>query len=520
MYKYSQVDYDNLKWFANDMSVASLSEMELRHGSLRGLSDFHIKFTYPISVIAGRNRSGKSTILAMAACAFHNSKDGFKLPERKMTYYTFSDFFIQTSEEIPPAGIFIGYRIMHNNWKKSSRAPDGTGNLWQARTKRRGGKWSNYARRVRRNVVFFGVQRVVPPYEKSVSKSYKSFFSDQATAGWEDAVRDTVGRILGTSYDSFKWKTFGKYRLAIVSIKEVSYSGFNMGAGENALFEIFSTIYATPKGTLLTIDEIELGLHEDAQKKLIKELKDVCRDRHIQVICTTHSSAILEAVPPEARFYVDSFPTETVVIPGISPMFAAGKLSGETSGELDIYVEDGTTQTLVEAFLDSSTRKRVRVVPIGSPIAIIRQMAARYKDVRPFECIAVMDGDQAGSVSTHLGHFLSALESSKDPEKDKGWLSDRLSFLPGNTWPERWAIEALLSLDISGLCGLWQVRKEELRSCIEQAKNAGEHNEFYNLSQSLCLKPEDVFLVVAQCIVKQRSDDFHQVDEIIRKFLK
>jgi hypothetical protein len=162
-YLYSQVDRDNLRWFSRDMNVQSLTEIHLKEGQLRGLGPFGIVFTYPISAIAGKNRSGKSTILAMAACAFHNSTHGFKLPERKASYYTFSDFFVQSAEEVPPQGIVIRYRIMNNRWSRSTRAPNGVGNLFQGRSKKRGGKWSKYARRVKRNVVFFGVQCVVPP---------------------------------------------------------------------------------------------------------------------------------------------------------------------------------------------------------------------------------------------------------------------------------------------------------------------------------------------------------------------
>ena len=35
-YNYSKTDTDNLKWFANDMSRASLSEIDLREGTIRG----------------------------------------------------------------------------------------------------------------------------------------------------------------------------------------------------------------------------------------------------------------------------------------------------------------------------------------------------------------------------------------------------------------------------------------------------------------------------------------------------
>jgi len=280
-YNYSGLDYSNLRWFENDMSKATLTEIDIRKGNIRGLSNFHIKFEYPISVIAGKNGSGKSTVLALAACAYHNDNKGFKLPKRKTSYYTYSDFFIQTSEEVPPEGIEIWYRFRHNRWKKSKRTPQGIGNCYQKRTKRKGGKWTNYCTRVNRNVVFLGIQRVVPHAEKSVSKSYRTYFKMATVDGWEDDVKEAVGRTLGAGYDTYWVKTHGKYRMPLVETKGNVYSGFNMGAGENALFEIFTTIYASPPGTLLIMDEIELGLHEKAQKKLIQELKKICNEKKV-----------------------------------------------------------------------------------------------------------------------------------------------------------------------------------------------------------------------------------------------
>jgi predicted ATPase len=501
------------------MTVASLTEAGIVIGNLRGLNAFKIEFKYPISVIAGRNRSGKSTILAMIACAFHNSKDGFKLPERKVSYYTFSDFFIQSSEEIPPGGIAIEYRIMHNKWHKSPKAPDGVGNFHQARYKREKGKWNKYSRRVNRNVVFFGVQRVVPPSEKSVSRSYKSYFSDQAPAGWENQVKEVAGRILGTVYEDFKMKVYKKYHLPIVTSQKTQYSGFNMGAGENALFEIFSTIYATPRGTLLVIDEIELGLHESAQRRLIQELKEVCRQRHIQVVCTTHSPAILEEVPPEACFYTESFSGKTNILPCVTPLYAAGKLAGESTNELDVYVEDTDSAILIAAFIETSMRKRVNIIPIGSPITIIHQMAARYKDPKKCECITIMDGDQAHSLNLHKSQFLKSLESNKDAEQEVEWLMRRLAFLPGNVWPEKWLIETLRSVDVSGLAELLHISKEELSSYVDDAASASKHNEVYNLAKNLSLDPIHVYYVSAAWLLSEGNADFQPIYEIVNSFL-
>jgi predicted ATPase len=100
-YRYSHLDEVNLKWFTNDMTRATLATIQLGAGEIRGLNDFEISFRYPISVIAGANGSGKSTILALAACAYDNYTDGFRLPGRRLPYYTMSDFFVQSVEGSP-----------------------------------------------------------------------------------------------------------------------------------------------------------------------------------------------------------------------------------------------------------------------------------------------------------------------------------------------------------------------------------------------------------------------------------
>ena len=46
-----------------------------------------------------------------------------------------------------------------------------------------------------------------------------------------------------------------------------------MGAGENAVISILLELLLAGAGTLLVIDEIELGLHAKAQKEFITILK-------------------------------------------------------------------------------------------------------------------------------------------------------------------------------------------------------------------------------------------------------
>lgn len=215
-YSNSQIDKRNIEWFKNDMSKRSLVGIELLKGSIRGLTPHKLNFEYPITAIAGKNGTGKSTILALAACAYHNDSNGFKLPTRKGYYYTFSDFFIQSPEEISPDGIVIRYFIAHDKWKPTGHFPDGKGVGMQKRIKNKGGKWSDYSKRLKRNVIFYGIDRIVPHSEKSVSKSYRVHFKSIEEHNIFNIVHPIVGRIVGKQYINFEMKEHTKYRLPMV----------------------------------------------------------------------------------------------------------------------------------------------------------------------------------------------------------------------------------------------------------------------------------------------------------------
>lgn len=159
-----------------------------------------MQIDFPITAVAGANGSGKSTLLALAACAYHNTKSGYKGAGRKNSYYTFSDFFIQSSDELPPQGIVINHHISYNNWRNSNPCI-----AHQSRKKSVGGKWNNYDTRVNRNVAYFGVSRVVPHFERSTHKSYRSRFK---AVGLDEDIRNKIaliaGRIIGKSMTTLK----------------------------------------------------------------------------------------------------------------------------------------------------------------------------------------------------------------------------------------------------------------------------------------------------------------------------
>src|SRR5262245_29425992 len=119
-YAYSHIDNSNLQWFQKDSSAHSLFAIEIARGHLRGLHSISVSFAYPITAIAGQNGVGKTTLLALAACAYHNTDIAYNPLGRRNPYYTISDFFIQSAVEQPVEGMVLRYKYLHDRWKSGT----------------------------------------------------------------------------------------------------------------------------------------------------------------------------------------------------------------------------------------------------------------------------------------------------------------------------------------------------------------------------------------------------------------
>ncbi|MFB8965558.1 ATP-dependent endonuclease [Xanthomonas euvesicatoria] len=513
-YRESQADKGLRAWFISDNTKALLRGIKLIKGSIRGINSLDIEFHYPIAAFAGVNGAGKSTILALASCAFHNNPGGYKLKKRQTTYYTFKDFFVQHSDEIAPDGIEIRYEIAHNNWKKTDAVPSGVGVAAQSRVKKKGGKWNDYDKRIKRDVVFLGIERIVPHSERSQSKSYSRSFKDAPLKGWEAKVKEAVGTILNKKYDDFRYLEHSKYNLPLVKCGPLIYSGFNMGAGENALFEIFSIIYSCNKGALLVMDEAEPGLHAKAQRLFIKKLKDVCVEMNLQVICTTHSREIFDCLPEDARFFVEAVGGKTRITSGVSSEFAFSKLSGAKNGELDIFVEDPVAHCLILSSLPATLRSRVSVQIIGSATAISRQLAAHYvrKDARPV--LAIFDGDQRSKYAENLKHARNMAENPKADFDE--WFTSRCAFLPGETWPEAWVIQKCLDTSVlEKVSESLLLDADEVTDILEYGLQAGKHDEFHEVASHIGLNSSQCMSKLCDTVTHSFSSDFEEIKKAI-----
>ncbi|WP_261643479.1 AAA family ATPase [Erwinia mallotivora] len=516
-YRESQTDLSLRKWFCNSLEHALLREVSLELGMLRSLSSFKLIINYPLLAIAGRNGSGKSTLLAMVACAYHSNEDKHVLTGKRKPYYTLADFFIQHSDEIPQEGIRIGYGIAYNNWRVSKNLPDGTGIGRQVRTKKKGGKWNNYDSRVNRQVIFLGIERIVPHSEKSQSKSYaKRFIFNGDELGWENEVRENVGFILNKKYDNFKYVSHSRYRLPIVEYAGKTISGFNMGAGENALFEIFSLIYSAKPGALIIVDEIELGLHAEAQIKLIERLKSISLKKRLQVIFTTHSDIIFGCVPDDARIYMENINGKTILNSGLSTEYAFGKLSSENSQKLEVLVEDNVAAKLLSNILSSNIRSRLQIEVIGSATSLSRQMGAIFQRGKKKKTLIVFDGDQRKSYKSNLKCACSMLE--KNEEEFADWFLNNTTYLPGEEWPEKWIINKNIEY-VDNLALLVNGEADITMAALSRGAGSEKHKEFYEASQVLGISESEMLDRCCQNIAMMCPENMSYIVDLVKKKL-
>jgi hypothetical protein len=209
---------------------------------------------------------------------------------------------------------------------------------------------------------------------------------------------DRFSNVIGRKYESVRMALTNidtHRQIPVVRPRTgVNYSGFHQGAGEIMVAELMQ-VEPQPY-SLLLIDEIESSLHPRAQRRLIRDLADKCRQLDLQIILTTHSPYILEELPLDGRLYIIN-DDERIVVRGVSPEFAMTKMDEEFYPECDVYVEDARSATLLKEILTKYSKDsvmRCRFISFGSAQVGCSLGQMVYKHLFPRPSCVYLDGDQ------------------------------------------------------------------------------------------------------------------------------
>lgn len=489
------------RWYDARYVKPALRKINIRGGTgLRCLNNLEIEFRYPIVAIAGENGTGKSTILACSACAYHGDKNFVPNgvdPARP--YYTFGDFFIFSSLDPRPKNPQVTWYYSGQEYPAEHTAI-------------RKSKWSHYDLRPVRPVQFVGIARALPARERNVLRSHFTKSSTLRGRKYSDEERERIGRILGHRYSTAARGVSGSYSLHVAKSRTF-YSGFNMGAGEDSVFELAEIMYKLPEGALLIIEEIETGLHPAAQVRLMDEMHELVSSKHIQVILTTHSFDILKAVPEKGRIFLKRTSAGIVPLYEISPSYAFSLMSTLSIPELTIYVEDKVAQILVNNCLPFSLRSRCRTLEIGSIEALAGQITAARRDPHLGEVLGIYDGDKSEVEFTNA--FSRQLQKNLS-EEDLKWLRDHTISLPGNCAPEKWIQNLFTDADlIKNVADLMQAGPHEIEPILSTISPLEHHNLFYELSNRFGRTVDEIKNIIAMALSRTFPEEFEAIVAVV-----
>jgi predicted ATPase len=398
---------------------------------LRGIDGLIVHFRYPLTAVCGGNGTGKSTLLALSALAHHSPLGWHKLRDASTTgndaasrtYYRFSDFFLNSREERQIEGVTVTWRYLNGGQEVSRKLTKGA----------RG--WGRYSSRLERETVFLPISRILPAHEISgVRSTFLSPSCQPSIDSLNPDFRRRLSFILGKEYHLAEVQRSRRYSLPRCQTDQL-YTGFNMGSGETCLISLLHLLQRMPNGGLVVIEEIEIGLHPQAQVRLADILLRVCYEKRLQIICSTHSEAFLDSLPRQARILIRKVREEHFVHEAPSTRFAMYELTGETVPEVVIYCEDHVAAILIEESLPGELRARCLIKQIGSAAGVVRQGVAHLKSGYRMRALCVLDGDVRERQIRDWITGETGGQTGLDPE---------YLILPGDgTTPERWVIDQL-----------------------------------------------------------------------------
>lgn len=344
-----------------------------------------IKFEYPVTALTGFNGSGKSTIGQLMLC-------GYKKLTTATTGKRFyvKDFFPSSPADPEPflsdASITFQYQT------------DKVDQLQELTVKRAQTEWSGYKRQPERNTEYVGFTVYIPKVERRDISIYNAKNLELTDRTEVENAAQYVTRILGSNYDDIYFQGISAKsksgELGIAKRLGATYSENNMGFGEGRVVYSVRLLERCPEQSLVVIEEPETSLHENAQYEFVKYLIDVAHRRHHQIIFSTHSSVMMDALPPEGRKLLMRDSDGVKVFDRVSSSRIKTALSAGESGHWVICVEDQFAQSLLREIFrryNPHLLECVAVLPFGDFKAVKSAKAAIANAGQ--NVLAVLDGD-------------------------------------------------------------------------------------------------------------------------------
>ncbi len=351
-----------------------------------------INLTFPITILVGKNGSGKSSTLhALYGAPYWKSC---------------SDFWFSTEvdpiEETGGAGrnrFFYGYKedkdskvkeVMKTRMRRGSKTKEEDPDYWETSKpiKKDGMIAETRNDPVRKNVVYLDFRAEVSAFDKIFhfsrgdlskkkdllrrrSKYLNRLFNGEAmrfpgvpdekvgtVSELDDEVKKKISFILGKEYVSIKVAEHSLFKNPGTSIYVKTklssrYSEANAGSGEVAVIQLVKKIEESEEYSLILLDEPEVSIHPGAQKKLKEYLIEATKRKKLQIVISSHSPILVSDMPSEAiKLYITNSQGKFEIKEDVDYREAFYDLEDSVSDKKIIFCEDFAAKNIVEKVLE------------------------------------------------------------------------------------------------------------------------------------------------------------------------
>lgn len=459
--------------------------------NLRGIKDLTVRFGYPVTVLAGPNASGKSTVLFSCACAYKVPNVG--------------------SKNFVPSTLFPNLKISGDPSLSDLVSPTVFEFFYIEKGKTVGMRWT---RGKTWNRSYMGQSGGTQPTRQLYVRTLANLTSPNEVRSFlqigqsqfekEHLTSDLISfaaRILPIKYKNLFSLKKGFKNLLFAHREDEDdskYSEFHMSSGERALLHISRDI-SKLRNALILIDEIEAGLHPYTQQQVMLELQRLALRNDLQIIVTSHSPVVLESVPVEGRIFLERNDSNVAVKPPYKDVIQKA-FYGQSLEKLFILCEDGSAESFLHGCFDILNPKLGLVhddISIGrdtSKNEFSNHISAIGKFQQLDSFLFVLDGDA------------KKLEPSLKVKAQQFGANIQPLFLPGDV-PEKWAwqvlktkpaaYDALLGLSLDDLKNILDQNDRVFDNAADKPTEIAK-NKFFSFCDQISRTVHDVIRIIAR----------------------
>jgi len=278
-------------------SVGKIKQINIE--KFRHLKNVEILLGSKITIIAGGNGTGKTSILGLLSHVFTNSTKG--LNGRLMTS-KFSEVFRFSEEH--DAGGEHSYNVGFEDGTFKDALSRVTTEKGRPRFRIDVGTRESESGKTLRPVIYLGLKRLIPLAQERESTIKLGSINNVMTEALKNKYQTYHNKIFSVTYDISPIHTKSSNKLTY-SPTAAHYDAHGVSAGQDNIGQIilallsFKNLKETSDyydGGLLVIDELDATLYPAAQKNLLDLLLKECEKSNLQVVFTTHSTDLLKHV--------------------------------------------------------------------------------------------------------------------------------------------------------------------------------------------------------------------------------